>query len=103
MMLAEGLRPCCRAPSDAERPHDAAVAGALDRGSGRAEAVEQQRAALDHAPGLAHDDAGLVAGSRADVDLGLVLAVGVEHVEAGVGLAIVDLVFLRGRPRPTSL
>ena len=49
----------------------------------RDEAVEQERAALDHAPGLAQDDAGLVAGGRGDVDLGLGLAVGVEHVQAG--------------------
>ena len=83
MMLAEGLRPCWSAASDAERAHDPAVAGALDDVAVRDEAVEQERAALDHAPGLAQDDAGLVAGGRGDVDLGLGLAVGVEHVQAG--------------------
>ena len=63
--------------------HDPAVAGALDRVPVGDEPVEQERAALDHAPGLPQDDAGLVAGGRGDVDLGLGLAVGVEHVQAG--------------------
>ena len=83
MMLAEGLSPCWRAASELKRAHDPAVARALDDVAVRDEPVEQERAALDHAPGLAQDDAGLVAGGRGDVDLGLGLAVGVEHVQAG--------------------
>jgi hypothetical protein len=62
--------------------HDPAVAGTLDDVAVRDEAVEQERAALDHAPGLPQDDAGLVAGGSGDVDLGLGFAVGVEHVQA---------------------
>jgi hypothetical protein len=66
-----------------ERAHDPAVARTLDRVPVRDEPVEQGRAAADHAPRLAQHDSRLVARSRRDVDLGLGLAVGVEHVQAG--------------------
>ena len=66
-----------------EGAHDPAVAGALDERRADADVARKARGLLGHAPALAEDDAGLVAGGCGDVDLGLGLAIRDEEVQAG--------------------